>query len=93
MRTQFRKLFFKFHSMDQKLLEELSKTISYYLRHKPEELQISLDPEGWTDLDGFLKLLSQSLKTHIFVEDLERFLQSSTKKRFEMKCNKIRAIY
>ncbi len=32
----------------------ISKNISYYLRHKPDELGIQLDLEGWVKIDEFL---------------------------------------
>ena len=36
-------------------LVEISKFISYALRHKPKDAGIKLDKEGWTNLDQLVQ--------------------------------------
>ena len=37
-------------------LKSKSKFLSLVLRHKPEEIDLQLDPEGWADLDELIRL-------------------------------------
>jgi len=65
----------------------MSKKMSYALRHYPQDFKLSLDKEGWTDLDNFLKNLN------ITKENLDLIMKNMEKKRFEVKDGKIRAYY
>ena len=71
----------------------ISKQISFYLRHKPAELGIILDLEGWTDLQDFLEKLSTKNSQIIDVNLIQEILGSSEKQRFEIQNNLIRAKY
>ncbi|MBY9007258.1 MAG: RNA 2'-phosphotransferase [Candidatus Lokiarchaeota archaeon] len=77
-----------------KLEISISKTISYILRHHPEEFNIQLDSEGFVNLQDILMILNKKYEnikiTKEFVENINRI---SDKKRFEIEENKIRAIY
>jgi len=79
--------------MNKKLVD-ISKTISYALRHKPEEFSLKLDKEGWVDFDVFCKALAEH-KPAIYVdkEIIEKIIAESEKKRFELVDDKIRATY
>lgn len=74
---------------------QISKSISYYLRHAPNELGIELDSEGWTSLTEFLLLLNRKHSISIKLDDIEYYLENSEKKRFEINRleDKIRAKY
>ena len=79
--------------MNKKLVD-ISKTISYALRHKPEEFNIKLDKEGWVDFDVFCKALAEhKLATYVDKETIEKIIAESEKKRFELVDGKIRATY
>lgn len=75
-------------------LIRFSKTISYALRHHPEEFDLTLDEEGWIPIEVLLHALR---KRKVFedarVEDIQMAIQKSQKKRFEITENKIRACY
>lgn len=60
---------------------KVSKFLSYVLRHKPEEVGISLDSNGWVSVD---ELLSKAALTgrSISREQLERIVANNDKKRF-----------
>lgn len=79
--------------MNKKLID-ISKTISYALRHKPEEFSLKLDKEGWVDFDVFCKALAEH-KPAIYIdkEIIEKIIAESEKKRFELVDGKIRATY
>src|SRR5579884_4432964 len=80
--------------MEQKLVQ-LSRTISYALRHNPTEFGLTLDAEGWVavgDLLGALRKRSSKWDS-LRIDDLARMMDQSEKQRFEMRDGKIRAFY
>jgi len=73
---------------------QLSKTISYVLRHGPHEFGVELDDEGWVELDKlYTALAKHSRFKTVTVQDIETIIRESNKQRFELKNNKIRAFY
>ncbi len=75
-------------------LKQLSKRISYVLRHAPWEYELELDAEGWVPLEHLLEGLRShhNLKT-VERADIERVIVESDKARFELSGEKIRACY
>jgi putative RNA 2'-phosphotransferase len=74
---------------------KLSKIASYVLRHQPDEYGLTLDAEGWTNADEFLKAIHQKhpeLKEASY-DDLVRMTTFFDKQRHEVKDQKIRALY
>lgn len=69
-------------------LIEKSKFISYILRHKPEAVGLTLDREGWIDID---QLLSKAKKPMITRAELEQIVAEDEKGRYTIKNNLIRA--
>lgn len=75
-------------------LEELSKEISYALRHAPWEYELEMDEEGWTPIEQLLDALHRVEKwKNICEADLGKMIEESEKKRHEIKDGKIRAFY
>lgn len=62
-------------------MSNLSKMMSYVLRHKPEEIGIKLDYAGWVDVDELLSAL-QSHGWDVDGDDLKNVVESNDKKRF-----------
>jgi putative RNA 2'-phosphotransferase len=61
----------------------ISKTLSYWLRHRPDEAGLALDPQGWTSLDAVLAALAQrGLAADI--DTLLAVVEESDKQRFEL---------
>ena len=58
----------------------VSKFLSYVLRHKPEEIGLSVDSGGWADIDALLARSTVDLDR----ETLERIVADSDKKRFSI---------
>ena len=73
-----------------KKLETLSKTLSYYLRHKPEELGIKLDSQGWVEIPELLVKL-QEKSVDMTEEVLKEIVASDSKTRYSISGTKIRA--
>ena len=61
-------------------LKDTSKFISLILRHKPEEIGITLDEHGWANVD---ELISGISKTRPFsMADLEEIVRTDEKQRY-----------
>ena len=65
---------------EQKKLNDTSKFIALVLRHKPEEIGISLDEHGWANVD---ELIAGIAKTQPFdMAMLEEIVSSDDKQRY-----------
>jgi putative RNA 2'-phosphotransferase len=61
----------------------ISKTLSYWLRHKPDAGGLALDGSGWAEVEVVLAALARAgLSDRI--EDLQRTVTESDKNRFEL---------
>lgn len=79
---------------DREYYSELSKEISYALRHAPWKYELELDEEGWVPIEQLLSALRQSEKgINISLQDVQQMILLSEKKRHEILDNKIRALY
>lgn len=69
---------------------ELSRFLSFVLRHKPEDIHIELDKMGWTD---FKILASNILAKHSDATEnvLLEIIENDKKSRFELSEGRIRA--
>lgn len=75
-------------------LELLSREIAYALRHAPWKYELEMDEEGWILVEQLLDALHESEKwKEISEADLRDLIQTSEKKRYELKDGKIRAFY
>jgi len=73
---------------------ELSKEISYILRHNPQEYGLTLDKDGWLELEALVSALkAQEQYNHLKAEDIENMAISANKKRHEIHNGRIRAFY
>lgn len=65
---------------DTKNDKKTSKFLSLVLRHKPEEIGLALDDNGWAKVD---ELLKKAKGHHTFsLEDLQRVVADNDKQRF-----------
>lgn len=78
--------------MEKRKRVELSKLISYILRHHPEKYGLSLDRYGFANLQKLVEVISQK-KKWVSKQEIRKVVEKSEKKRFEIKGNKIRATY
>lgn len=74
---------------------ELSKEISYALRHAPWEYELEMDEEGFVPLKQLLSALDETghYQRNVTVEDICHLMEVSDKKRYEIAGDKIRALY
>lgn len=67
-----------------KQYEKVSKFLSYVLRHQPEAIGLTLDSEGWADIDELIELANQNgrrlnselIKAVVEINDKQRFTLS-----------------
>ncbi len=62
---------------------QLSKFLSFVLRHKPDAIGLVLDPQGWAGIDDLIAKADVS-GTRFSRDDLERVVASNDKKRFSI---------
>jgi putative RNA 2'-phosphotransferase len=72
---------------------KLSKFLSFVLRHHPEEYNLELDEEGFALLSDLLEALKNTRHSWAEIKDIEKLISEGEKKRFEIKGDKIRALY
>ncbi len=61
---------------DTKKLKDISRSLSFYLRHNPQDINIILDTEGYTDTSILLSRLD------ISIDELDWIVENNSKKRF-----------
>ncbi len=81
--------------LTKKSLKQLSKTVSHALRHEPWLYELELDECGWVSIEELLPSL-RKLKDEwkdIGRAELLKMISQSSKKRYELSGDKIRALY
>ena len=68
---------------------EISKFLSYVLRHAPQELELVLDAEGWTSYSELSRKVCE--KFGIVDADIRRVIAENPKKRFTLAGDRVRA--
>lgn len=73
----------------------LSKEISYALRHAPWEYELELDAEGFVPVKQLLSAINEGnhYSRSVTINDLKHIIATSEKKRHEIRGDKIRALY
>lgn len=68
--------------MTEDKFKKISKSLSYWLRHHPEDIGIIIAPNGWTDI----KDLIEKAKSKILFDfnELKYVVQNNDKKRFSL---------
>lgn len=64
-----------------KQLDKISKFLSYILRHQPEAIGITLDTDGWVNIDNLIMQANQHGE-QLTRELIEQVVKTSDKKRF-----------
>ena len=71
-------------------MSQISKFLALVLRHQPEMAGVTLDPEGWVEVEGLLRGLS-SKGMNVDRADLERIVAEDSKQRYALKGDWMRA--
>lgn len=62
---------------------QLSKFLSFVLRHKPEAIGLTLDQQGWASMDELIEK-SNAAGTHFDQKELQQVVETNDKKRFSI---------
>jgi putative RNA 2'-phosphotransferase len=73
--------------------EKISKYLSYILRHAPQSIQVSMDSEGWVDIDELMTNALTFDEVSLTLTEIIDVVVSSDKQRFKLSADqtKIRA--
>lgn len=71
--------------------KNLSKRLSYVLRHNPSSIDIELDRAGWLDLDVLVDKLRTVGGLTVTAEEISHVVETNDKKRFQLVDGRIRA--
>lgn len=63
-------------------LVKISKRLSLVLRHNPDSIGLTLDPQGWANVDELLGCLTSN-GSHISLDQLRKIVSENDKKRFK----------
>ena len=69
--------------MTDKFLNDLSKYLSFILRHQPQSIGLDLDEKGWADTEDLIDKAAANGKTFDY-EILLRVVETNKKKRFTL---------
>lgn len=69
---------------------KISKQLSYVLRHRPDSIGLTLDPDGWVAIDALLQAFAQR-GTRITRTQLDTVVATNDKQRFLVEGDRIRA--
>ena len=75
------------------LIERITRSLAYMLRHKPEEFDLKLDREGFADLNEVVQALNERLGEPIEEEDVREAIETGDRQRYEIREDEIRALY
>lgn len=77
---------------NEKEITRISKFLSLVLRHKPEQISLELDSNGWADVNELIQKCKQS-NIPLSLDILKHVVETNSKKRFAFneQQNKIRA--
>lgn len=64
--------------------KEISQYLSYILRHKPEEIGLELDSEGWGNIAELIKKSQPVNHTSLSLAVIQTAVTNSDKKRFQI---------
>src|ERR1700736_4176779 len=62
---------------------QLSKFLSFVLRHKPDAIGLTLNSQGWASVDELI-VKANAAGTRLSREDLLQIVETSDKKRFSL---------
>jgi putative RNA 2'-phosphotransferase len=68
---------------------QLSKFLSFVLRHKPDAIGLTLDQQGWASIDELIER-GNAAGTQFDHDDLQQVVEMSDKKRFSISADGLR---
>ncbi|RKT05761.1 putative RNA 2'-phosphotransferase [Streptomyces sp. 3211.6] len=76
--------------MDDRRTVKVSKYVSKHLRHQPERIGLTLDPQGWVEIDDLLRAAAAH-RFPVSRAELDHVVATNDKQRFTIDGTRIRA--
>ncbi len=70
---------------NQDLIERITRSLAYMLRHQPEEFDLRVDQYGWADLGEVVHALTEKLGEPIEAADVQAAVDSGDRRRYEVR--------
>ena len=78
---------------DPALIERITRSLAFMLRHQPETFDLELDPHGYADIEDVVHALNERLGEPVEEEDVRDAVSSGDRPRYEIQGTRIRALY
>lgn len=75
------------------LIERITRSLAYMLRHQPEEFDLELDAQGYGDAERIVQALNERLGEPVTMADLDDAIHSGDRPRYEIVGTRVRALY
>jgi putative RNA 2'-phosphotransferase len=75
------------------LIERITRSLAYMLRHQPEQFDLELDEYGYAELDDVVQALNERLGEAVEDEDVHTAVTSGDRVRYEIVDGRICALY
>jgi putative RNA 2'-phosphotransferase len=75
------------------LIERITRSLAFMLRHQPEKFDLVLDKEGFGELDDVVRALGERLGEQVESADVVAAIEGGDRPRYELRGTKIRALY
>ena len=75
------------------LIERITRSLAYMLRHQPEKFDLELDKEGFGELDDVVRALGERLGEPVEPADVMAAVEGGDRPRYELRGSMIRALY
>ena len=78
---------------DLALVERITRSLAFMLRHQPEAFDLEVDAFGWADLDEVVRALNERLGEPVDRDDVFDAVEAGDRVRYEIRAQRVRALY
>lgn len=75
------------------LIERITRSLAYMLRHQPDEFDLEVDDHGYGELTDVIRALNERLGEAVAEDDVREAVESGDRQRYEIVGDRIRALY
>jgi putative RNA 2'-phosphotransferase len=75
------------------LIERITRSLAYMLRHQPDQFDLEVDEYGFADLEDVVAALNERLGEPVEAEDVSQAVEGGDRPRYEIRDGRIRALY
>jgi putative RNA 2'-phosphotransferase len=75
------------------LIERITRSLAYMLRHQPEEFDLEVDQHGFAEMEDVVRALNERLGESVDEDDVRDAVTAGDRQRYEIEGSRIRALY